>query len=265
MKKVVIVLLALVVALSFGSVASAAVVGWNAWGVHGVTASDDGSGSISFPDSGTAYHWEDSVVGDERQGGKSFYSTSYLNGQPVSAITSLTWTPLSDPGIADETPYVNILIGYGADTAILSPVIRGQTGTGDTWTTDMKFDVYENTGIASLGDVVDWDDVQNMTIVGGGQQLCPATVTGGPETANYTNRAANWAYWGNGAELDGISFVWGSRQVKDLFDGKVAEISNIQLNGLESSTIPEPATMIVWGLLGLVAAGYGVWRRKRAA
>ena len=35
-------------------------------------------------------------------------------------------------------------------------------------------------------------------------------------------------------------------------------------DGLVSTVIPEPGTMIVWGLLGLVAAGYGVWRRRRA-
>ena len=26
--------------------------------------------------------------------------------------------------------------------------------------------------------------------------------------------------------------------------------------------IPEPAAIIVWSLLGLAAAGYGVWRRR---
>jgi hypothetical protein len=34
---------------------------------------------------------------------------------------------------------------------------------------------------------------------------------------------------------------------------------------VSGSEIPEPATIIVWSLLCLVAAGYGVWRRKRAA
>jgi hypothetical protein len=29
------------------------------------------------------------------------------------------------------------------------------------------------------------------------------------------------------------------------------------------TAIPEPATILVWGLLGVVAAGYGVWRRRR--
>ena len=252
-RKLVTICTVMTMILAFNGVAQADMVWWNAWGVHGVTATDDGSGSISFPDSGTAYHWEDSTASDIRQGGKSFYSTSYLNGQLVSAITSLTWTPHSSPGVADETPYVNILIGNGTNTAILSPKIRGEDGLGDTWASGMQFDVYENTGLALAG-VVDWDDVAGMTIIGGGQQLCPATVTGGPGTADYTDRATNWAYWGGGAELDGISFVWGSRKVKDLFDGKVAEISSISLNGFESCTVPVPGAVLL-GLLGLSAVG----------
>jgi hypothetical protein len=35
-------------------------------------------------------------------------------------------------------------------------------------------------------------------------------------------------------------------------------------SGVGPST-PEPTTFVVWGLLGLVTAGYGAWRRKRAA
>lgn len=31
------------------------------------------------------------------------------------------------------------------------------------------------------------------------------------------------------------------------------------------SAVPEPATIIVWSLLGLTAVGFGCWRRKRAA
>jgi hypothetical protein len=33
----------------------------------------------------------------------------------------------------------------------------------------------------------------------------------------------------------------------------------------DATIIPEPATIVVWSLLGLVAVGYGAWRRRRAA
>lgn len=35
------------------------------------------------------------------------------------------------------------------------------------------------------------------------------------------------------------------------------------VNNITVTNTPEPGTMIVWGLLGMVAAGYGVWRRRR--
>ena len=31
-----------------------------------------------------------------------------------------------------------------------------------------------------------------------------------------------------------------------------------------AGAVPEPSTIIVWGLLGVVATGFGAWRRKRA-
>lgn len=40
---------------------------------------------------------------------------------------------------------------------------------------------------------------------------------------------------------------------------------NILYEPYATSPIPEPGTIIVWSMLGLVAAGFGVWRRKRAA
>ena len=36
------------------------------------------------------------------------------------------------------------------------------------------------------------------------------------------------------------------------------------VDDISVGTVPEPATIVVWGLLGLVAAGFGGWRRRRA-
>jgi hypothetical protein len=50
-------------------------------------------------------------------------------------------------------------------------------------------------------------------------------------------------------------------------DNQNAGPDNYEVSGvmtLTATPIPEPATIVVWGLLGVVAAGYGVWRRRRA-
>jgi hypothetical protein len=39
--------------------------------------------------------------------------------------------------------------------------------------------------------------------------------------------------------------------------GTTFTVTEIGLN-----TVPEPATIVVWGLLGVIAAGYGAWRRR---
>lgn len=44
-----------------------------------------------------------------------------------------------------------------------------------------------------------------------------------------------------------------------------AAMDHFYVGDAAASPVPEPATIIVWSLLGLVAAGFGTWRRKRAA
>jgi LPXTG-motif cell wall-anchored protein len=39
----------------------------------------------------------------------------------------------------------------------------------------------------------------------------------------------------------------------------------VAFDDVTATGIPEPASVLVWGLLGLVGAGFAAWRRKRAA
>ncbi|MBU4273469.1 MAG: hypothetical protein KKE86_08330 [Planctomycetes bacterium] len=87
---------------------------------------------------------------------------------------------------------------------------------------------------------------------------------------------------GNGINPDGIKST-ASGDWNNLDLAFISDLSSIPLHSfsLDNTTdwiaptslrlnvdiivIPEPATIIIWSLLGLVAVGYGVWRRKRAA
>ncbi len=46
-----------------------------------------------------------------------------------------------------------------------------------------------------------------------------------------------------------------------------AYVDDFSLNGatyaMEAPAVPEPAAVLVWGLLGVVVAGFGAWRRRR--
>jgi hypothetical protein len=60
---------------------------------------------------------------------------------------------------------------------------------------------------------------------------------------------------------------WGNRPSNVApFNAIYSDAAGHYGSGFESVlTTPEPATIIVWSLLGMVAVGFGVWRRKRAA
>jgi hypothetical protein len=71
-----------------------------------------------------------------------------------------------------------------------------------------------------------------------------------------------WAGWA-GPPLSGNAFAG----VGGVGDWKLyfAEATGNSVDNITMGNVPEPGTIIVWSLLGLTAAGFGLWRRKRAA
>ncbi|MCX7424311.1 MAG: hypothetical protein NTW96_01530 [Planctomycetia bacterium] len=82
------------------------------------------------------------------------------------------------------------------------------------------------------------------------------------ETSGLNALALGWATW-NGSSLEGNA----SDGVGGVGDWKLyfAEAEGNSVDGITMGNVPEPASLIVWSLLGLAAAGLGLWRRKRAA
>jgi MYXO-CTERM domain-containing protein len=71
----------------------------------------------------------------------------------------------------------------------------------------------------------------------------------------------------NFTSTDWVRFSFTEVATSDLtvisFSGNSAQF--LGLDNVNVEATPEPTTMIVWGLLGMVVAGYGVVRRRRAA
>jgi hypothetical protein len=65
---------------------------------------------------------------------------------------------------------------------------------------------------------------------------------------------------GTGSHYDN-SFDSAATIVDDGYYGGWDKSSDINVE-ISGTAIPEPATIVVWGLLGVAAAGYGVWRRR---
>jgi hypothetical protein len=66
----------------------------------------------------------------------------------------------------------------------------------------------------------------------------------------------SWLTWGD-ADGGVTGLDYGDADFNDV----VLPSSDVSIS--VGSVVPEPATIVVWGLLGVAAAGYGVWRRQR--
>ena len=88
-----------------------------------------------------------------------------------------------------------------------------------------------------------FDNANGVVFTGGVNQL-----------TRKANNPAGINIWGNGSSNNYTMYC---------SDNTQATVSiSIQP---EASSVPEPATLIVWSLLGGIGIAFGYWRRKRAA
>lgn len=175
----------------------------------------------------------------------SVNSWSYWGKAPKSYFPNLSFV-LDDPDISNNGP---IYSGVGYDTVVT--VWPSNTGQDDTW-----MDVLST-------------------------QALPYTVwtnaySGGPvmKTMTWDEFKAPWSQWGN-------TFDFSNATVLRMNLGKgvigttqtiTAYVDDFTLNAhtyefeplLEPTTggVPEPATFIIWSLLGALGIAFGWWRRR---
>ncbi len=89
------------------------------------------------------------------------------------------------------------------------------------------------------------------------------------------NHASNAALSGLGTPEDGADDLYKVFQV-DTDPATATFVETVDSNGngwdkssdinvqVTGSQVPEPTTILVWGMLGVVAVGFGAWRRRRA-
>jgi hypothetical protein len=275
----------------------AAISTWDVATVHGTEQFTIGSGgtSLHYNQQGwTDYVWYNnngsppgtiatttagphSPLVEYRSGMRTFAITDVALGQKLSDLklefeyhNTLGGYPTINFFLTDGAGKFGIFAptssGIGA-VGVIDPINGWSKMTIDLTRTDISttatMAIYEHNGLSTVyGDPYtgfQWNDIKDLTIAG---------------MYDYQRSPTDgWDAWGSSFDANhGLALIWGdTANSNNSYGSAEREIRNVVVsfdgvayNGtFKDATVPEPATIVVWSLLGL--AGYGLWRRNRAA
>ena len=299
MKHSVIAVFIVAAVLLMGGIAQAAVTTWDVATVHGTNEfaiSPDGSLLHYNRQGWTEYAWNQnngSAPGtiatttagpnapalEPRSGMRTFATTDVAVGQKLSDLklefeyhNTLGGYPTINFFLTDGSGKFGIFAptssGIGA-VGVIDPINGWSKMTIDLTRTDISttatMAIYEHNGLSTVyGDPYtgfQWNDIKDLTIAGWyDYQRSPQ---------------GGWDVWGTSFDANhGLALIWGdTANSSNSYGSQEREIRNVVVSfggvtytgEFANATVPEPATLVIWSLLGSVGVSIGWWRRRKAA
>jgi hypothetical protein len=232
----------------------------------------------------------------DRTGMRTFATTDVAVGQKLSDLKLTFEYHNALPGLtgSNNYPTINFTVTDGlghfgifaptssglGSVAVIDPINGWSKITIDLTNPSISptatMAVYEQNGLASPAGVpyttMNWSAIQNLTIAGFyDYQRSPSGGWGAWGTMFDQINTAGDPTIVNGY---GLALIWGDTvNSNNSYGSQEREIRNVTVSfggttyegTFANATVPEPATIIVWGLLGTVAVGYRVSRRRWAS
>ncbi len=184
-------------------------------------------------------------------GQKVYYGTDFFNGASFSNLEYIQFTYTTKA--AGPTPYVNMAVTDGSGSyAVVAALTMSTISTstaGDVTTTTVKyalasntsFGIYEVVGTTpTAGTLAGW----SLLGVGATRPLSQGEIDNGNLCFGYPQA--------RGPITDGLTILWGDSASNYIGDRTIYDVS-VGVNGQEYvAGIPEPATMCLLGLGGLL-------------